>query len=137
MNAMGARRVFMMCLAIPLFAGMAVAAGTPAFICRLDSVVRFECCCAGGEHGRGGQVAADTGLQPSGCCDVAQIGQRIATPVGSSEQMTDTPGSKAICGTSVVPPATSSFASHGSSGWLASHLAWPIPVLLQKQSLLL
>jgi hypothetical protein len=136
MRATAAKRSLLMCLAIPLVAGMAVAAGAPVFICRLDPVPRFACCCQKGEHEAAhASVAATPSDRMVGCCDVAKLGQPIALPI-TLAPAGGAPLPPPACLPGIVPSADLLVAS-GRAGPEPAAPPLPIPLLLQKRSLLL
>jgi len=131
MRARTIKRALTICLALALSAGAAVAFGATMFICRVDSVARFECCCTAGVHGsRAG--GGDT-IRGGSCCEILQ-GRLPVAEAATPPAQVPTP--------TVIEPVTPSEPSAPllqSVPWRLGGrpIAVGIPALLQKHSLLL
>jgi hypothetical protein len=136
MRAKTTTRAFIICLALTLSAGLAVAIGAPAFVCRLDSVPRFQCCCAGGEHGMAAQLDGRNRVEGAPCCDVAQRLIPIAEPAALGQVSQN---SRSVVTTAAVGPRgpSSVLFERGPVTSAARARGLAIPLLLQKHSLLL
>jgi hypothetical protein len=115
----------------------AVAAGSAAFLCRDDSVVRNECCCPGGHNSDTPHAAALAHLSAECCCDLVQPKASVASPGISA--LTKKPVARVPVALSQVSPWA--LLPLGSPRLAVFHLAHPpplaIPILLGKQSFLI
>jgi hypothetical protein len=135
MRAKTTTRAFIMCLALTLSAGLAVAIGAPAFVCRLDSVPRYQCCCAGGEHGQAAQMDGRNRVEGAPCCDVAKGLLTVAGPVTPAQVSKNSPPPLMTAG--ATDASLVLFEQGSATAWAARSTRAAIPLLLQKHSLLL
>jgi hypothetical protein len=114
-----------------------VAAGSVAFLCRDDSILRNECCCPGGHTSVAPRAADPAHLFAACCCDLVQAKASVASPALSAlteQPIGRTPAASCQLSPWALPPLESPRAA-------VFHLAHPpplaIPILLGKQSFLI
>jgi len=137
MRQKGQRKVGVALGLLSLLFAPAVAAGSAAFLCRDDSIVRNECCCPGGHNSMAPRAADLAHLSAECCCDVVQATASVASPAISALTKR---------ATARVPAALSQVSAWallplGSPRSAVFRLAHPpplaVPILLGKQSFLI
>jgi hypothetical protein len=115
----------------------AVVAGSAAFLCRDDSIVRNECCCPGGHNSMAPHAPDLAHLSAECCCDVVQATASVASPA----ILALTKRAIARVPAALFQVSARALLPLGSHRSAVFHLAHPppraVPILLGKQSFLI